>query len=83
MKAPSLKLSNNNMTVYKPKTFEFQTVIGNLKMSSGRHYWEIKIDKYEDEEALYVGIMKERISKDELKMNPLDSKNFCGYMALC
>jgi tripartite motif-containing protein 9/67 len=27
-------------------------------MSSGRHYWEIRIDKYVDEEDLFIGVAK-------------------------
>jgi tripartite motif-containing protein 9/67 len=30
-------------------------------MSSGKHYWEIKIDKFVDEEDLFIGIARKEI----------------------
>jgi hypothetical protein len=33
-------------------------VLGTLSMSSGRHYWEIRLDKFVDEEDLFLGIAR-------------------------
>mmetsp|Transcript_27339 Transcript_27339/g.24107 ORF Transcript_27339/g.24107 Transcript_27339/m.24107 type:complete len:123 (-) Transcript_27339:278-646(-) len=55
-------------------------MLGNLVIESGRHYWEIRIDQFTDEEDLFVGIAKKDIS---LYGNPLESKVFWGYMCLC
>lgn len=30
-------------------------------MSSGRHYWELKIDKFVDDEDLFIGIARKEI----------------------
>jgi len=47
-------------------------------MSTGRHYWEIKIQKCTEEEGLFIGIA----TKDfKVADNPIDSPHFLGYMS--
>lgn len=53
-------------------------MIGNLEMTSGRHYWEIKIIKCIEEEGLFIGIARKDLKVEE---NPIDSPNFIGYMS--
>jgi len=62
LKGASIKLTNNNLTANKNSESDYQSVLGNLPMSSGRHYWEIKIDKYVDEEDLFIGISRKNLT---------------------
>lgn len=57
-KGKSITLSNSNNTANKQGESDYQTVLGTLAMSSGRHYWELKIDKYVDEEDIFIGIAR-------------------------
>ena len=72
LKGTDIKLLNSNLTANKSdRESDYQSVLGkknifitnlgNLPMSSGRHYWEIKIDKYIDEEDLFIGIARKNI----------------------
>lgn len=80
MKGSGIKLSNNNLTASKMPEVDYQMVLGNLLISSGRHYWEIKIDQFNDEEDLFIGIARKNIN---LYARPMDTKMFWGYMCLC
>jgi tripartite motif-containing protein 9/67 len=48
-------------------------------MTSGRHYWEVKIDKYADEEDLFLGVARKTVN---LSQAPQDSNQFWGYMPI-
>lgn len=79
MKGTDIKLSNNNYTATKSTDADYQTVLGNILMNSGRHYWEVRIDLGNDEEDLFIGIARKNIN---LNTNPMSSGLFHGYMAL-
>lgn len=49
-------------------------------MNSGRHYWEIKIEKYVDEEDIFIGIARKEI---DLYTQPTTTGHFYGYICLC
>ena len=49
-------------------------------MSSGRHYWELKIDKFVDDEDLFIGIARKEI---DLYAQPITTGMFWGYICLC
>lgn len=78
-KGAGIKLLNGNLTANKNGDSDYQTAFGNLPLSSGRHYWEIKIDKFIDEEDIFVGVAK---SEHEIMASPLNSNFFWGYMCL-
>ena len=46
-------------------------------MSSGKHYWEIKIDKCFEYDGLFIGLARKELKINE---NPINSPNFIGYM---
>ncbi|KAM3135484.1 negative regulation of SNARE complex assembly [Paramecium bursaria] len=80
-KGKSIQLSNHNLTANKSGEADYQTVLGTLAIGSGRHYWEIKIDKYVDEEDIFIGIAKKDI---DLYVQPTSSQQmFYGYICLC
>jgi len=80
MKGSGIKLSNNNLTAGKLPEVDYQTVLGTLVMSSGRHYWEIKVDNFNDEEDIFIGVAKKETN---LYARPIDINTFWGYMCLC
>lgn len=57
-KGKSVVLSNNNLTCNKQGESDYQTVLGTLAINSGRHYWEIRIEKYVDEEDIFIGVAR-------------------------
>ncbi len=79
-KGKSITLSNSNFSANKKGEADYQTVLGTLAMSSGKHYWEIKIDKFVDEEDLFIGIARKEI---DLYVQPTTTGLFWGYMCLC
>lgn len=79
-KASGIKLSNNNLSAYKNGESDYQTVLGNLALSSGRNYWEIKIDKFVDEEDIFLGIARKNLN---LYTQPSATNLFWGYLCLC
>jgi len=79
-KASGIKLSNNNLTAGKLPEVDYQTVLGTLVMSSGRHYWEIKIDNFNDEEDIFIGVARKEAN---LYARPIDTNTFWGYMCCC
>jgi len=80
LKASGIKLQNNNLTAGKNPEVDYQTVLGSLMFSSGRHYWEIKVDNFNDEEDLFIGIARKETN---LYARPIDTNMFWGYMCLC
>jgi tripartite motif-containing protein 9/67 len=57
-KGKAITLSNNNCTATKCGESDYETVLGTLAMSSGRHYWEIRVEKFVDEEDLFIGVAR-------------------------
>jgi hypothetical protein len=39
----------------------YETVLGTLGFSSGRHYWEIKLDAYGHEDDIFIGVCKQEV----------------------
>ena len=57
-KGSQIKLSNQNLTATKNGDSNYHTVLGNIEFNNGRHYWEIKLDKYVDEDDIFIGVAK-------------------------
>lgn len=49
-------------------------------MNTGSYYWEIKIQKFVDEEDIFIGVAKKDI---DLYVQPSTTKKYWGYMCLC
>jgi hypothetical protein len=43
-KAEDIIVSNQNLTISKNKDSDFSNIFGNFELTSGKHYWEIKIE---------------------------------------
>lgn len=58
-KGPAMQLSNEDKTVNRgSSTLDYETILASLGFSSGRHYWEIKIDEFGIEEDIWIGVAK-------------------------
>lgn len=61
-KGSGIKLNGSNLVATKtPESQEYHTVLGNLPMSSGKNYWEIKIDNYQEEDDIFIGIARKEM----------------------
>mmetsp|Transcript_14190 Transcript_14190/g.14262 ORF Transcript_14190/g.14262 Transcript_14190/m.14262 type:complete len:215 (-) Transcript_14190:41-685(-) len=73
----NIELSNNNRTATKKAETSYECVLGNSTINSGRHYWEVKLDNFPNDEDIYIGIAFKEIN---LYSNPPDSGMFWGYI---
>lgn len=55
-KGPNINLLNNNLTANKKQEVDYETVLGSISISSGTHYWEIKIEKFVELDDIIVGV---------------------------
>jgi len=60
-KGSGIKLSNYNLTANKNGESDYQCVLGTIAINSGKYYWEIRIDKFVDEEDIFVGVARKNI----------------------
>lgn len=60
-KGPNINLMNNNCTANKKNEVQYETVLGTVKMNSGTHYWEIKIEKFVELDDIIIGVVKEGV----------------------
>jgi hypothetical protein len=59
LKGPSISLSNKGMTAECTySSHNYSSVMTDMSFSSGRHYWEVRLDNYVDVEDIFVGIAK-------------------------
>ena len=73
----SAQLLNNCLTANKKYEIEYETVLATVGFSSGRHYWEIKLDTFADLEDILIGVARRNI---ELRMKAWDSGSFWGWI---
>jgi tripartite motif-containing protein 9/67 len=57
--------SNENQTV-TCDSYEHRVVLGNIGFSRGVHYWEINIDRYQNNADIAFGIARSDVSKDKM-----------------
>lgn len=61
-KGSQIQLFNNHMTANRGRgSATYETVLGTLGFSSGRHYWEIKLDAYGHEDDIFIGVCKQEV----------------------
>ena len=77
LKAKNLDIKNRGKTVVKRTEEDFETVLASTALSSGRHKWEIKIDRYVSDEDIFIGVAQKEVS---LYSRPPDVGKFWGFL---
>lgn len=58
-------ISNDNLTA-TCKSFEHRVILGGVGFSRGVHYWEVTIDRYENNADPAIGIARFDVSKEDM-----------------
>ncbi|XP_067142023.1 E3 ubiquitin-protein ligase TRIM9-like isoform X1 [Centruroides vittatus] len=74
---PDIVLSNDNQTV-TCDSYEHRVILGNIGFSRGVHYWEITVDRYDNNADPAFGIARFDVSKDQ--MLGKDDKGWSMYI---
>lgn len=68
---------NNCLTANKKFEIDFETVLANVGFSSGRHYWEIRLDTFVEMEDIFIGVARRNI---DLYIRAWDTGQFWGWI---
>ena len=52
---------NNNLTANKKSEAEYETVLGNVPIKDGVHYWEIQIEKFVELDDVIIGVVQQGV----------------------
>jgi hypothetical protein len=56
-KGANINLFNGNLTANKKSEPDYEVVMGTVPISSGVHYWEIKIEKFVEQDDIIIGVV--------------------------
>jgi tripartite motif-containing protein 9/67 len=76
-KGANIIVRNHNRTVTKRNDEEYETILGNLELSTGCHKWEIKIDNYVSDEDIFIGVAKKDMN---LYIRPTETGKAWGFL---
>ncbi|CAG2106729.1 unnamed protein product, partial [Medioppia subpectinata] len=74
---PDIIITNENQT-FTCDSYEHRVVLANMAFSRGVHYWEINVDRYQNNADIALGIARADVSKD--KMIGKDSLGWSMYI---
>jgi hypothetical protein len=77
MKGSNLEIVDRGRSVVKHTEDEFETVLGTTALSTGKHRWEIRIDRYNSDEDIFIGVAKKDVA---LYARPPDVGKFWGFL---
>mmetsp|Transcript_8474 Transcript_8474/g.12519 ORF Transcript_8474/g.12519 Transcript_8474/m.12519 type:complete len:310 (-) Transcript_8474:33-962(-) len=75
-KGSNIEIYEGGTVALKKTDDEFESVLGNVCLSCGKYYWEVKIDLYVDDEDIHIGVAKADLN---LYTRPPESDGFWGY----
>jgi hypothetical protein len=76
-KGSSIHLSNNNLTANKKSEAEYETVLGNVMINKGVHYWEIKIEKFVELDDVIIGVAAKGV---DCRQRLFETGKFWGWI---
>ena len=76
-KGPNINLLNNKLTANKKSEVDYESVLGTMAISSGQHYWEIRIDKFVDLDDIIIGVVQKGV---DLKMRIFETGKLYGWI---
>ena len=62
---PDIITSNDNLTV-TCSSFEHRIILGGVGFSKGVHYWELTVDRYDNNADPAIGIARFDVNKEEM-----------------
>jgi hypothetical protein len=76
-RATNIEIINNGNTALKKNEEKYESVLANVGLSSGSHYWEVKVDKYVSDEDIFIGVAHKNVN---LELRPTKTSGFWGYL---
>lgn len=76
-KGTNINLSNGNLTANKAAEAEYEVVMGTVPISSGVHYWEIKIEKFVEQDDIIIGVVQKGV---DIRQRLFESGKFYGWI---
>jgi tripartite motif-containing protein 9/67 len=56
--------------------------LGAIPLNSGKHYWEVKIDKFVEQEDAIIGVAKQDYDLKSLHFDGISNMKLWGFMSL-
>lgn len=77
-KGPNITLSNSNLTANKKQIeADYEAVVGSIAFSSGRYYWEIKVDKFVEQDDIIIGVVNKSV---DIRTRLFETGKFYGWI---
>jgi tripartite motif-containing protein 9/67 len=76
-KGGNIEVLNAGRTVVKRNEEDYESVLTNVELNSGKHTWEITIDRYIRHEDIFIGVAQKTMP---LYTRPPETGMFWGYL---
>ena len=76
-KGSNIQLLNNNLSANKKQEMDYETVLANVGFNTGKHYWEVNLDLFNDLEDVFIGITRRSVN---LYARAVDIPNWWGWV---
>lgn len=76
-KGPNVKLSKDGLQATLDVDIDQETVVGTIPINSGKHYWEVKLDKFIELDCITLGVV---LKGFDLRTRLFETGKFYGWM---